>query len=172
MNVHLVKWGQLGFAYKLAVLAARGRGMRAAGGSRGPSRAGLGAGSGAPRSAGGARAGQRRVRAAGGAAGRALRRREQRGSRPGEGGRDGGMGGWMDAWMDAWVDGARWARCPLGGRQPAAHRRFPDHSQVRRAQRGSAGGAPALGPDPEPALTCDPITYCITSKLLRRKSLT
>lgn len=75
-----------------------------------------------------------------------------------------GTGGWRDGWC------GRRARCPLGGSPAAAHSGFP-LSQVRCAQRGSAGAVPVLGPDPEPALTRDPMTHCITSKLLRKKSL-
>lgn len=81
MNVHLVRWGQLGFAYQLAVLAGRGRCRP---GAPRPSRAGRAA----PRAA---TRGRRRPRFEAGAPagpGSGLRSRHQ-------GRTDGRMEGWM-----------------------------------------------------------------------------
>lgn len=109
MNVRLVKWGQLGFAYKLAVLAERGRGRCGGlGGSVALSERGSCRESIAPSPAGGARPG-----AAPGAASRGRRRPRfeaaaRRGLRPLPGAAPGIPG--MDGRRDGGSRGVR----PLG----------------------------------------------------------
>lgn len=138
MNVHLVKWGQLGFAYKLVILAVMGEGeMRAMGGTGALSERGFlfGRKRGESRERAESRASIAR-RHGRGSAGRGQQGAPQAASWAAEPRDPGGREGWRDGRTDGQTD-----RAALGH---AAHPGFPTHSHARCAKlsRRSARALP------------------------------